>query len=175
MLRRFDKCLDTGDKAEVVKAQADEATALGLQGTPTFFINGRYISGALSYEHLRAVILEELSAGRRACSGTIRSTLRRRSNNDAFTPNKRELACIRPERAATHAVSPSCRAIREDSATGRLRGARSGALPILPGLLPDAVRLRGGTYIRTAVAPQPIALPWVASPRRRSTQGKGMT
>ena len=59
----FDKCLDTGDKAEVVKAQANEATALGLQGTPTFFINGRYISGALSYEHLRDVILEELSAG----------------------------------------------------------------------------------------------------------------
>jgi len=56
----FDKCLDGGDKAEVVKAQAAEATALGLQGTPTFFINGRYISGGLSFERLRDAILEEL-------------------------------------------------------------------------------------------------------------------
>jgi protein-disulfide isomerase len=58
----FDRCLDTGEKAAQVKAEAAEAQALGLQGTPTFFINGRYISGALTYERLRAVILEELGA-----------------------------------------------------------------------------------------------------------------
>lgn len=58
----FAKCLDNGEKADVVKATATEAQALGIQGTPTFFINGRYISGALSLEHLRAAILEELGA-----------------------------------------------------------------------------------------------------------------
>jgi protein-disulfide isomerase len=56
----FEKCLDGGETAEAVKAQAAEAQALGLQGTPTFFINGRYLSGALTYERLRAAILEEL-------------------------------------------------------------------------------------------------------------------
>jgi protein-disulfide isomerase len=67
----FDKCLDSGEKAEVVKAQAAEAQALGLQGTPTFFINGRYVSGAISYDRLRAVILEELaSSEQRPGSGT---------------------------------------------------------------------------------------------------------
>jgi protein-disulfide isomerase len=58
---KFDQCLDRGETADVVKAQAAEAQALGLQGTPTFFINGRYISGGLSYERLRGVILEELA------------------------------------------------------------------------------------------------------------------
>jgi predicted DsbA family dithiol-disulfide isomerase len=60
---RFDKCLDSGETADAVKAQAAEAAALGLQGTPTFFINGRYISGSLTYERLRGFILEELAAG----------------------------------------------------------------------------------------------------------------
>jgi protein-disulfide isomerase len=58
----FDRCLDSGAKAEVVKANLSEAQALGLQGTPTFFVNGRYVSGTLSYENLRSVIAEELSA-----------------------------------------------------------------------------------------------------------------
>lgn len=68
----FDQCLDRGDKAEIVKAQAAEAQALGLQGTPTFFINGRYISGGLSYERLRGVILEELATAEAQRSAPVR-------------------------------------------------------------------------------------------------------
>lgn len=74
----FDKCLDNGDKAEDVKAHASEAQTLGLQGTPTFFINGRYISGNLSYERLRAVILEELAAdGSKAAAPASQAAARR--------------------------------------------------------------------------------------------------
>jgi protein-disulfide isomerase len=56
----FDKCLDSGAMSAMVKAHAAEAQSLGLQGTPTIFINGRYFSGALSYDALRAVVQEEL-------------------------------------------------------------------------------------------------------------------
>jgi protein-disulfide isomerase len=68
----FDKCLDNGETADVVKATASEAENLQLQGTPTFFVNGRYVSGTVSYEKLRGVIEEELSASQasgRATSG----------------------------------------------------------------------------------------------------------
>jgi protein-disulfide isomerase len=58
----FDKCLDAGEAAEAVKRHASEAQALGVQGTPAFFVNGRSVSGAASYERLRGVIAEELSA-----------------------------------------------------------------------------------------------------------------
>ncbi|MGP8247413.1 MAG: thioredoxin domain-containing protein [Bryobacteraceae bacterium] len=58
----FDTCLDSGQMAGAVKTDASEATDLGIQGTPTFFVNGRSVSGAPSYEGLRAVINEELSA-----------------------------------------------------------------------------------------------------------------
>ena len=57
----FDKCVDSGEKAEAVKAHAAEAQALGIQGTPTFFMNGRFFSGTLSYETLRAMVEEELA------------------------------------------------------------------------------------------------------------------
>jgi protein-disulfide isomerase len=56
----FDKCLDAGEQADIVKAHLAEAQSLGLQGTPSFFINGRFFSGALTYEKLREVVEEEL-------------------------------------------------------------------------------------------------------------------
>jgi len=58
----FDKCLDSGEKAQIVKDYVTEATALGLQGTPSFFINGRFISGIQTYEKLREIVEEELGA-----------------------------------------------------------------------------------------------------------------
>ncbi|MBY0502298.1 MAG: thioredoxin domain-containing protein [Bryobacteraceae bacterium] len=57
----FDKCLDNGDKAAFVKASLDEAQTMGVQGTPSFFINGRAVNGGPSYERLKEVIEEELS------------------------------------------------------------------------------------------------------------------
>jgi protein-disulfide isomerase len=58
----FSACLDKGQMAGLVNEQAAEAQGLALQGTPTFLINGRMVNGALSYEKLRDVIAEELSA-----------------------------------------------------------------------------------------------------------------
>ncbi|MBV8551358.1 MAG: thioredoxin domain-containing protein [Acidobacteriaceae bacterium] len=58
----FDKCLDSGEQKAAVTAQLEEAQRLGLQGTPSFFINGRFLSGAVSYEMLRNTIEQELSA-----------------------------------------------------------------------------------------------------------------
>ena len=58
----FDQCLDTGAQAKIVKAHLDEAQSLGLQGTPSFFINGRSFSGLIPYETLRGIVEEELAA-----------------------------------------------------------------------------------------------------------------
>ena len=56
----FDKCLDTGERAATVKATQDEGQKLGLQGTPSFFLNGRFFSGNLSYEQMRQMMEDEL-------------------------------------------------------------------------------------------------------------------
>jgi protein-disulfide isomerase len=56
----FDRCLDSGERADAVKATLDEAQKLGLQGTPSFFLNGRFFSGNLSYDQMRQMMEEEL-------------------------------------------------------------------------------------------------------------------
>lgn len=58
----FDKCLDSGEQAEHVKLQLAEFQGYGMQGTPSFLINGRMLSGVLGYEQFRAIIEEELVA-----------------------------------------------------------------------------------------------------------------
>ena len=42
-----------------LRAQQDLASTLGVEGTPSFFINGRRIVGAQPYEQFRALALEE--------------------------------------------------------------------------------------------------------------------
>lgn len=58
----FEKCLDSGAKADIVKAHLAEAQAMGIQGTPSFFINGRFFSGSATYEKLKEIVDEELKA-----------------------------------------------------------------------------------------------------------------
>jgi protein-disulfide isomerase len=57
----FDKCLDTGAKSEAIKTALSEAQDLCLNSTPSFFVNGRFTQGNLSYEQLRQIIEEELA------------------------------------------------------------------------------------------------------------------
>ncbi len=60
--KAFDKCLDSGEQLETVKASMDEAQRLGLQGTPSFFLNGRFFSGIMTYDQLRQIVEEELKS-----------------------------------------------------------------------------------------------------------------
>jgi protein-disulfide isomerase len=62
----FDKCLDSGAEAPKVQKGFEEAQALGLTGTPSFFINGHFYSGAMKYEALREVVEQELAAASRS-------------------------------------------------------------------------------------------------------------
>ena len=55
----FSKCPDSGEQAG---DQLAEFERLGLQGTPSFFVNGRIATGVLSLEQFRALIDEELNS-----------------------------------------------------------------------------------------------------------------
>lgn len=58
---RFNACLDTSSRAEVVRDGVAQGTRLGINSTPTVFINGRRVSGAQPYEVFAAIIDEELA------------------------------------------------------------------------------------------------------------------
>jgi protein-disulfide isomerase len=59
--KRFDQCLDSGSQAAMVSADASQGKALGLSGTPSFFINGHFISGAVSYDVLSSLVAQQLA------------------------------------------------------------------------------------------------------------------
>jgi protein-disulfide isomerase len=58
---RFDQCLDTGEQIPVVKKDVQEGQRLGLTGTPSFFVNGHFMSGDIGYMKLRETVLQELA------------------------------------------------------------------------------------------------------------------
>ena len=45
-----------------LKKDAQDAQRLGLQGTPSFFINGHFMSGAIGYNKLKETVVQELAA-----------------------------------------------------------------------------------------------------------------
>ncbi len=57
----FDTCLDGREYLSEVLRQRNEGEALGVSGTPYFFINGQVIAGNQDYEVFEAVIEEELA------------------------------------------------------------------------------------------------------------------
>ena len=67
----FDACLDSGRHSEAVRRDVLAASAVGVSGTPAFFVNGRFLSGAVPYDHLAELIDEELAhvQGREGSAG----------------------------------------------------------------------------------------------------------
>ena len=57
----FTACLDDHTYLTEVKANASYAASLGLTGTPSFFINGRELIGALPIDQFKTIIDEELA------------------------------------------------------------------------------------------------------------------
>jgi len=61
---KFDKCFDGKETMDRVKADKNEATSLGLTGTPSFVINGRMVKGAQPAANFKAVIDDELASSK---------------------------------------------------------------------------------------------------------------
>jgi protein-disulfide isomerase len=57
---RFDQCLDSGAKAEVVRQDMEDGRRYGVSATPTFFINGEKLTGAKSLDVFRKMIDDRL-------------------------------------------------------------------------------------------------------------------
>lgn len=52
----FAACLDSGRFIEAIQADQREGRAAGVQGTPTFFVNGLKLEGTQPVQHFREVI-----------------------------------------------------------------------------------------------------------------------
>jgi protein-disulfide isomerase len=66
---QFDKCLDSGVETAAVQKDKKEGEHLGISGTPSFFVNGHYLSGALDYAALRQIVDQQLAAPAQGANG----------------------------------------------------------------------------------------------------------
>lgn len=57
---QFDSCLDSSKYADAVDVDTNEGIALGVNGTPTLFINDVRVVGAVPFEQIASVIEREL-------------------------------------------------------------------------------------------------------------------
>ncbi len=69
---KFDECFNTGAQSSGVQKDLQEARQLGLNGTPSFFVNGRFISGAVDYTTLRDMVRQQLNSSSARASGSGR-------------------------------------------------------------------------------------------------------
>lgn len=58
---QFQQCFENGDHLQEISEDAAYARELGLRGTPGFFINGRFVNGAVPIDTFRQIIDEELA------------------------------------------------------------------------------------------------------------------
>ncbi len=57
----FDSCLDSGKYGDKIKNDIATGTNFGVSGTPAFFINGQFLSGAQPIESFKKIIDAELA------------------------------------------------------------------------------------------------------------------
>ena len=57
---KFDRCLDSGSMASALEASRKLGESLGLNATPTFYVNGRPVSGNLAFERFQELVDWEL-------------------------------------------------------------------------------------------------------------------
>jgi len=57
---QFTACLDSGQYAQRVETDSQTGLSAGVRGTPGSIINGQLVSGAVSYDQLKAIIEQNL-------------------------------------------------------------------------------------------------------------------
>jgi protein-disulfide isomerase len=71
-MNRFKQALDSGKFKAAVQADLRQGGQLGVDGTPTFFINGRMLAGAMPFEAFKKVIDEEIVRADKALAGGVK-------------------------------------------------------------------------------------------------------
>ena len=58
---KFDSCLDSGKWEATIRAGSELGEQFGVNSTPTLYVNGRAVIGAMPFENFKQIIDEELS------------------------------------------------------------------------------------------------------------------
>ncbi len=92
---RFNQCLASGKMAARVRRDVDDARALGITGTPTFFIGRRMVVGPLEMPQFSQLVEQEL-ADRGVTSAELRASPRPQPEARPATPSRTSAAPKQP-------------------------------------------------------------------------------
>lgn len=56
-VNKFKSCMDSGETASIISADAASGNNSGVEGTPATFVNGKLVSGAVPYETFKASVV----------------------------------------------------------------------------------------------------------------------
>ncbi len=86
---KFDKCLDSGEKKKSVDKDIAYGSSVGVQGTPGFFINGKFLGGAFPFSAFKEIIDKEISGtGSALCADYTESNLQSQCDETGTDQNK---------------------------------------------------------------------------------------
>ncbi|PIP15083.1 hypothetical protein COW98_01765 [Candidatus Roizmanbacteria bacterium CG22_combo_CG10-13_8_21_14_all_35_9] len=95
---KFNKCLDSGEKQKEVASQGSYGASLGVQGTPAFFINGKFLGGAFPLSAFKEIVDKELDGTSSTnCVDYSETNLQQQCDqtgtdtSKAFKPNLKEI------------------------------------------------------------------------------------
>jgi protein-disulfide isomerase len=82
-MARYKAAMDSNKYAAKIDADSSSGSAVGANGTPAFFINGRFLSGAQPFEAFKPLIDEEIAKANKAlAAGTKAEELYAKLNQD---------------------------------------------------------------------------------------------
>ena len=58
---KYEKCIDDKKFEKYVEQDINDGKNIGVFSTPTFFVNGKIVTGALPFEQFKEIIDEELT------------------------------------------------------------------------------------------------------------------
>lgn len=86
---KFNKCLDSGEKKSLVEKDTAYGTSVGIQGTPGFFINGKFLGGAFPFSAFKEIIDKELDGtSSTKCIDYTDSNLQQQCDETGTDPSK---------------------------------------------------------------------------------------
>lgn len=84
--KSFERCLSDGKYASRITNDMQEATALGINATPGFFINGKLLGGAFPFESFKEIIDKELAGTATQSHLDYSQELQQAFDGKAFNP-----------------------------------------------------------------------------------------
>jgi len=84
-------CMNSGEKKAIVDADVAQGTSVGVEGTPGFFVNGKFLGGAFPTAIFKEIIDKELAGKSSTVATDYSDYLQKAVQQNAFNPTPKTI------------------------------------------------------------------------------------